>query len=206
MSVELMSGCCRYTPVDYRGEPSYFVNLDAAPPTTRSPVGRDSDWNELGGRPVPPPTLRRRRRGITIRPVGVLVLAVLAWVGWAYTTPGGPSARINDWIDNTRNDVAAAGVSPGLRHTTTYFNGLYASQGSYPNMTDTAMQEDPKAGFGLGMKFIWCSPQAVVLQSPSAGGSVSRLLVAGRDLGEVGGAQGCPVTLAKPSPWKLKGK
>ena len=32
-------------------------------------------------------------------------------------------------------------------------------------MSETAIQEDPNAGFGLSMNFIWCSPQAVVLQS-----------------------------------------
>ena len=69
-------------------------------------------------------------------------------------------------------------------------------------MSDTAIQDDPKAGFGLSMNFTWCSPQAVVLQSLSAGGSVSRLLVDGKDLGNVNGAQQCPANLAKPAPWK----
>ena len=53
------------------------------------------------------------------------------------------------------------------------------------------------------MKFMWCNSQAVVLQAPSAGGFVSRLLVAGHDFGEVNGAQGCPANLAKPTPWKV---
>jgi len=135
--------------------------------------------------------------------MGLLLLALLAWVGWAYTTPGGPSARINDWIDQTRGHVAAASAGPGLRQATTYFNQLYATERSYPNMPDTAIQEDPNAGFGLGMTFTWCSGQAVVLRAPIAGGSVSRLLVSGKDLGEVGGAQACPADLAKPAPWKL---
>ncbi len=192
--------------MDYRGEPSYFVNLDAPPASSRGIAGRENDWNEHGGRPIPPPAHRRRKRGITIRPVGLLLLAVLAWVGWAYSTPGGPSARIGGWIDRTRDDVAAAGVSPGLRQTADYFNGLYATQRSYPDMSDSEIQQDPKAGFGISMNFIWCNSQAVVLQSLSAGGSVSRLLLAGRDLGEVGGSQGCPVNLARPTPWKLNGK
>jgi hypothetical protein len=185
----------------YRPETSYFVTLDAPPEdSSNTPVARDRDWNS-SGRAEPAP--RRRRRPITIRPVGLLLLALLAWVGWAYTTPGGPSARINDWIDQTRGDVAAASAGPGLRQTATYFNQLYATQGSYPNMSDTTIQQDPNAGFGLGMSFTWCSGQAVMLRSPTAAGSVSRLLVAGDDLGEVNGAQGCPVNLAKPSPWKL---
>ena len=41
------------------------------------------------------------------------------------------------------------------------------------------------------------------LQAPTAGGSVSRLLLNGTDLGEVDSAPGCTTDLAKPSPWKL---
>ena len=186
----------------YRPETEYFVNLDAPPPESRyTPHARERDWNGPSGRLEPPP--KRRRRPITVRPLGLLLLALLAWVGWACTTPGGPSARINDWIDRTRGDVAAASVGPGLHQTAAYFNQLYAAQGTYPNMSDTAIQEDPNAGFGLGMSFTWCSGQAVVLQSPSAGGAVSRLLVSGKDLGEVNGAQGCPANLANPTPWKV---
>jgi hypothetical protein len=138
-----------------------------------------------------------------VRPVGLLLLALLAWVAWAYTTPGGPSARINNWIDQTRGDVVAASAGPGLRQTANYFDQLYASQGSYPNMSDTTIQEDPNAGFGLGMSFTWCNSQAVVLRTPTAGGSVSRLLLGGKDLGEVNGAENCPTNFEKPSPWKL---
>lgn len=185
----------------YRPETSYFVNLDAPPADSRhTPLARERDWNGSSDRTEHAP--RRRRRPVTIRPAGLLLLALLGWVGWAYTTPGGPSARINDWIDQTRGDVAAASAGPGLHQTATYFNQLYASQGSYPNMSDTAIQEDPNAGFGLGTRFTWCNGQAVVLQSPTAGGSVSRLLVGGKDLGEVVGAHGCPSNLAKPAPWK----
>ena len=56
-------------------------------------------------------------------------------------------------------------------------------------------------GFGLGMSFVWCNAQAVVLRAPTADGSVSRLLVTGKDLGEVNGAPVCPANLQKPSPW-----
>jgi hypothetical protein len=175
------------------------VTLDAPPDASHTPVARDHDWNGPG-RVAPAP---RRRRPIRIRPSGLLLLALLAWVGWAYTTPGGPSARINDWIDQTRGDVAAVSAGPGTHQTAAYFNQLYTTSGSYPNMSDTTIQEDPNAGFGLGMTFTWCSGQAVLLRSPSASGSVSRLLVSGKDLGEVNGAPGCPANLAKPSPWKL---
>lgn len=189
--------------MEYRPETSYFVKLDAPSQTSARYAPHDRSFNEPAGRSEPLPAPRRRRRPITIRPVGLLLLVLVGWVAWAYTTPGGPSARINDWIDHTRGEVEAAGMGPGLRQTTAYFNGLYASQGSYPDMSDAAIQQDPKAGFGLSMNLVWCSPQAIVLQSLSAGGSVSRLLVAGRNFGEVSGALGCPTNLAKPSPWKV---
>lgn len=187
--------------MEYRPETSYFVKLDAPPETSARYAPHDRSFTEPAGRIEPPP--RRRRRPITIRPLGLVLLALVGWVAWAYTTPGGPEARISSWIDHTRGDVAAAGMGPGLRQTTDYFNGLYAAQGAYPDMTDTAIQEDPKAGFGLGMKFVWCNGQAVVLQTPSASGSVSRLLVAGRNFGDVNSAVGCPANLAKPTPWEV---
>ena len=186
--------------MEYRPEQSYFVNLDAPPETSARFTPTERSWTEPPGRIDPP---RKRRRPITIRPVALVAFVLLGWVAWAYTTPGGPSARINEWIDHTRGDVAAAGLGPGLHQTTSYFNGLYAAQGSYPSMSDTEIQEDPKAGFGLGMKFVWCNSQAVVLQAPSAGGFVTRLLVAGKDYGDVNGALGCPANLAKPTPWKV---
>ncbi len=186
----------------YRPETPYFVRLDEAPPVSRfAPQRRERQLE--GTTTTNPGPVRRRRRRFTIRPVGVLLVAVLAWVGWAYTTPGGPSARIQGWIDHTRGVVDTASIGPGLHQTATYFNELYATQGSYPNMSDTAIQEDPKAGFGLGMNFTWCSGQAVVLQAPAAGGTISRLLVGGRDIGDVTVAAGCPSNLAHPKPWKL---
>jgi hypothetical protein len=187
--------------VAYRPETPYFVRLDDPQPVSRfAPQPRERHWNDpTTTHPGPAP--RRRRRRFTIRPVGLILLALLGWLGWAYTTPGGPNARIGNWIDHARGVVDDASVGPGLRQTATYFDDLYATQGSYPNMSDTAIQEDPKAGFGLGMNFTWCGGQAVVLQAPTAGGSVSRLLVAGHDLGDVNKVAGCPSNLAHPAPW-----
>jgi hypothetical protein len=186
--------------MEYRPEQSYFVKLDAPPDTSARYASHERTYNAPAPRVETRP---KRRRPITIRPAGVVLLVLVGWLAWAYTTPGGPSARIGNWIDRTRGDVALAGMGPGLRQTTAYFNGLYESQGSYPNMSDTDIQQDQKAGFGLGMKFLWCNSQAVVLQTPSASGSVSRLLLAGHDLGDVNSAQGCPANLTKPAPWQL---
>ena len=182
----------------YQPETSYFVRLDTPPPVTRhTPLDRERHWKDSSA-----PAPRRRRRRMQIRPGAILLLIPLGWLGWAYTTPGGPSARINEWIDHTRTDVADVSASPSLHQTAAYFNGLYASQGSYPNLSDSALQAEPKAGFGLSMVFTWCSGRAVVIQSPSAGGTLSKLLVDGKDLGNVVGAATCPANLAHPAPWK----
>jgi hypothetical protein len=185
--------------VAYRPENPYFVSLDQPPPVSRyTPTARDKHWSD----PSPNnPGPRRRPRRMRIRPSGLILLALLGWVGWAYTTPGGPQARISNWIDRTRGDVAKVSVGPGLGQTASYFNRLYATQGAYPDMSQTAIQEDPNAAFGLGMNFIWCNGQAVVLQAPSADGTVSRLLLGGKDLGDVNVAQGCPTDLSRPEPW-----
>ena len=185
--------------VPYQPGTSYFVQLDTPPPVSRhTPLERERHWKDPGLQPAP----RRRRRRYQVRPAAILVLIPLLWVGWAYTTPGGPSARINDWIDKTRNDVADVSASPSLRQTAIYFNGLYATQGSYPNLSDSALQAEPAAAFGLSMVFTWCNPRAVVLQSPSAGGTISKLLIDGKDLGNVVGAVACPANLEHPAPWK----
>ncbi len=182
----------------YQPETSYFVQLDTPPPISRHvPLSREGAWNE----PTPLPQTRRRRRRSQIRPLVLVLCIPLAWLLWAYTTPGGPSARIDEWISQVRGDVAEVSASPSLRQTANYFNDLYAAQGSYPYMSDTAIQADPKAAFGISMTFTWCSPRDVVIGSPNAGGTVSRLLLDGKDLGNVPGVQGCP-NLARPAPWK----
>lgn len=186
--------------VPYKTEGPYFVNLDApAPPSRTTPVARD------GRRPddsdhAPAPHKRRRRR-IRVRPGWLLALALASWIGWAYTTPGGPSARIRGWIDHTRGVVAEATVNPDVHRNAEYFNGLYATQGSYPNLADSEIETSP--GFGLSETLVYCGPHAIVLQSLSSGGSVSRLLLNGKDLGNVPDPRGCPSNLAHPAPWKI---
>jgi hypothetical protein len=88
-----------------------------------------------------------------------------------------------------------------VRRNAEYFNGLYASQGRYPNLSDSAVQASP--GFGLSETLVYCGPNAIVLQSLSSGGSVSRLLLGGKDLGTVNNTRGCPSDLTNPAPWKL---
>jgi hypothetical protein len=190
--------------VPYKTEGPYFVNLDAPAPVSRSTRNdREQHYAGDGGRPPVAPHKRRRRR-ITIRPAWILTLLLVGWLGWAYTTPGGPSARIRGWIDHTRGVVADASVNPDVRRSAQYFNNLYATQGSYPQLSDSAVQASP--GFGLNETLVYCGPRAIVLQSLSSGGSLSRLLLAGQDLGNVQGTRGCPSNLARPAPWKLPKK
>jgi hypothetical protein len=190
--------------VPYKTEGPYFVNLDAPAPLSRTTaIARERQYDNDGGRPPTPPHKRRKRR-FTVRPAWIFVLLAAGWLGWAYSTPGGPSARIRGWIDHTRGVVADASVNPDVHRSAEYFNGLYATQGSYPNLSDSAVQASP--GFGLNETLVYCGPRALVLQSLSSGGSLSRLLLAGKDLGNVSGTRGCPTDLAHPSPWKLPKK
>ena len=188
----------------YRPESPYFVRLDEPPPASRNtPVQRERQY-EPSHSVDPGPSRRRRRRRFHVNPVAFLLLLVAGWVGWAYTTPGGPSARINDWVDQVRGQVNDASMGPGLGQTVRYFNQLYATQGQYPDMSQSQIQEDPNAGMGLSTNFVYCTPQAVILQDASQAGTVSRLLLAGVDQGQVSGAVGCPTNLLHPSPWKIK--
>jgi hypothetical protein len=187
--------------VPYKTEGPYFVNLDAPASGSRTtPIARESQPAGDPGRAQPPH--KRRRRRVSVRPGFIFALAVLTWLGWAYTTPGGPSARIRGWIDHTRGVVAEATVNPDIKRSADYFNGLYAKQGSYPNLSDSDLQASP--GFGLSEKVLYCGPRALVLQSLSAGGSVSRLLLDGKDLGSVATARECPQDFSHPAPWKKK--
>jgi len=196
--------------VPYQSE-TYFVRLDAPPSSSRhTPLQRER-WDErpepLGptGRSQSPRRRKHRpKRRTEIRPVAVLALLVAGWLAWAYTTPGGPSARIQGWIDHTRTDVADVSLGPGLHRTANYFNGLYATHGSYPQLSESQLEADPNAAFGINMGYQWCSPAAVVLTSSAVGGTVSRLLLSGKDLGNVSGVYGCPANLNKPLPWKVR--
>ena len=188
----------------YKTEGPYFVNLDApAAPSRTTPIARDQRYASDGGR-SPVPAHKRRKRKIRIRPGWILALALVTWIGWAYTTPGGPSARIRGWIDHTRGVVAEASVNPDVRRSAEYFNSLYQTQGHYPNLSDSAIQASP--GFGLAETLVYCSPRAIVLQSLSSGGSLSRLLLDGKDLGNVPNTHSCPNDYTNPAPWKLPKK
>jgi len=52
------------------------------------------------------------------------------------------------------------------------------------------------------MDVSWCSPRDVVLISLTASGTVSRLLLDGKVVGDVHGKAACPTDLVEPLPWK----
>jgi hypothetical protein len=183
--------------------PPYFVNLDApSAPSRTTPLGREARYAEDGRSPLP--VHKPRKRKLRIRPAWIFVIAAASWFGWAYTTPGGPSARIGGWIDHTRGVVSEASVNPDLRRNAQYFNGLYEAQGKYPNLPDSEIQSSP--GFTLNESLVYCSTRAIVLQSLSAATKVSRLLLDGQDLGNVSNQVDCPRNLSDPAPWNLPKK
>jgi hypothetical protein len=69
---------------------------------------------------------------------------------------------------------------------------------------DADLRDDPDAGWGVGVTTKWCSNDAIVMQSLTGGGTISRLLLAGADYGDVHGKHDCPADLTNPLPWKPK--
>jgi len=82
------------------------------------------------------------------------------------------------------------------------FDGWYRQRGSYPNETQAQLDQDPDASWGAGMDVTWCTPRAVVLTSLTASGTVSRLLLDGKVVGDVEGRVACPADLVNPLPWQ----
>jgi hypothetical protein len=180
---------------------AYFVHLDPAAPPIQGAPGRRATAR-APFEPAEAPHRRRRRRRVTGRSVVllVLVLSLGGWFFWASRRPGGVSGTINGWIDHVRGDVATLSADPDLKKATDYYNAQYSTSGAYPQLTDDQLA---LAG-GVGISSQWCSAQAVVLQGAGGGGTVSRLLLDGHDVGTIDGKQGCPNDLDNPVPWKKR--
>ncbi|HET9730980.1 MAG TPA: hypothetical protein VFR41_16230, partial [Acidimicrobiia bacterium] len=172
---------------------NYFVRLDKSP---APPVTPRSEWE----RSRPPQRRKRRRRRPHVRLLYVLGLLLGAWFLWAASQPGGVSGTINGWIDHVRGDVAKISADPDMHKAAAYLNGQFAANHQYPRITDDQRATD----IGIGVEVQWCGPQAVVLQGSVGGGTASRLLLNGADVGTVSGKVDCPADLANPTPWKLK--
>ncbi|HTL86961.1 MAG TPA: hypothetical protein VL856_17385 [Acidimicrobiia bacterium] len=126
-----------------------------------------------------------------------MLLGVGTWAYWASQQPGGVSGTVNGWIEHVRGGVQDASTGRALGPAAKYYNQQFKATGQYPQLTDDEMSN---AGISIDVDVRVCSSDAVVLQTLT----VSRLLVAGQDLGEVTGRQGCPANLSDPAPWHLK--
>jgi hypothetical protein len=182
---------------------SYFVRIHAdLPPTS----GSDNTQTMPGraGLGAPGPVRRRRRRRMNGRGIflTLLVLGLGTWAIWAQQRPGGISGTIDSWIANVRGDVAQVSSDPDLVRARRFFTAQYKEAHAYPQMTDS---DQEVATVGVGVNVYWCNSQAVVLQGASGAGTVSRLLLAGKDLGPVDGRHECPASFIDPAPWKKKG-
>jgi hypothetical protein len=180
---------------------SYFVKLGGEPyagtgPDNHAIAGRDG----LGSSGPAPKRRRRRRPPGRVALIVIVVVGLGAWTYWAQQRPGGVSGTINGWISHVRGTVDSVSTDPDLSTARRYFNRQYAASNAYPQMTESDLTA---AGIGVGVNVELCTSQAVVLQGASGGGTVSRLLLAGHDLGELQGKFDCPVDLTKPEPWKL---
>jgi len=128
---------------------------------------------------------------------------VLGALAWAQTTPGGVSGELHRLLGRARGAVEQATADPDLRRAADALDQRYARLGSYQRVDETDSKDNAALDLGVGVDVEWCGPQDVVLRSLTAQGSVSRLLLEGRDLGEVNGSPPCPADLAHPAPWKL---
>ncbi len=188
---------------------AYFVRLDVESPDGHGP----SDHGPSGHAPVGreglgspgPPTRHRGRRGLHGRAVCLVIVAagLGTWFSWAAQRPGGVSGTVNGWISNVRGDVARMSADPDIARARRYYSGQYEGTGVYPNLSEADLAA---VGVGVGVNVDWCKAQAVVIQGASGGGNSSRLLLSGKDLGEVSGKIGCPADLTDPAPWKHKSR
>ncbi len=173
---------------------SYFVKL-GADQHVPAPDGR-AGLGSVGT----PKHRHRRREGRGRRVLIVLVVLGLgSWTYWAAHRPGGVSATVSGWVSKVRGDVANVSTDPDLATARRFFTGQYAATGQYPKLGEADLTA---AGVGVGVTVEWCGPQAVVIQGGSGGGTVSRLLLAGHDLGTLNNRYDCPADLNNPLPWK----
>jgi hypothetical protein len=183
---------------EVKGTDTYFVRLDGDAPTSapghRGTVPRESFEASEGPK-------RRRHKRFNGRSFLLicLLLALGGWFAWASEQPGGVSGTINGWIENVRGDVARVSTDPDLGDATTFYNREYKKSGFYPQMSENDLAS---AGIGVGVSVQWCNRNAVVLQASVGGGTGSRLLLAGEEIGTEQGRHGCPTDFENPAPWK----
>lgn len=133
-------------------------------------------------------------------------LLLLAFFGcfmfWASRQEGGVGGtfeRFGDYVDGriddfTENADADAAID--------YLNDRYVSEGVYPELDDVTIEEIDALGVA-GLDIATCSRHHVIVESLTARGTMSHLLVAGERWGRVQGSQSCPADLSDPSPWRV---
>jgi hypothetical protein len=144
---------------------------------------------------------RRPRRPVPWFRVFAL-LAVVGALAWASLSPGGLRARLTGIDSSISGTVADLTQSRALDQSSKMFDTWYSQQGSYPDYTQSQLDEMGNPLWSVGMNVMWCTPRDIVLTGFTASGTVSRLLIDGKVIGDRDGQVGCPVDLANPAPWK----
>jgi hypothetical protein len=89
-----------------------------------------------------------------------------------------------------------------LEKATKTYNGWFSQLHQYPNYTQSELDEKaPDGSWGAGMDVSWCTPRDVVITSFTAAGTISRLLIDGKKVGDLPGHVACPRDLVNPLPW-----
>jgi hypothetical protein len=132
----------------------------------------------------------------------VLALAVVGGLAWASLSPGGLRKRLTGIDSSITGTVADLTQSRSLDQASKMFDTWFAQQGRYPDYTQSQLDESGNAGWSEGMNVSWCTPRDIVLTAFTASGTVSRLLIDGKVVGDLDGQIQCPVDLVDPAPWK----
>ena len=177
----------------------YFVRLGPAPDRTRRRRATTSHDDD-----PPRPKKRQTRVNFRFRPLTLIGLLLLGWLGWAATTPGGVSARVHGISNKLQSLVDDATTDPGLKRAANYYNQRYTEQGAYPQLSEQDLRDDPDAGWGVGVDTEWCSRGRDGAHEPHRERHDQPVALAGKDLGDVHGLHHCPADLTDPLPWKLK--
>ena len=131
-----------------------------------------------------------------------LAVAVVGVLAWASLSPGGLRARLSGVDSSLTGAVADLTQSRSIDQASKMFNGWYTQRGAYPDYTQSQLDEMANADWSEGMNVNWCGPRDIVLTGFTASGTVSRLLIDGKVVGDIKGAGPCPTDLTDPTPWK----
>jgi hypothetical protein len=146
-------------------------------------------------------TYRRPRRPVPWFRV-CLALAVVGALAWASLSPGGIRARLSGVDSSISGGVADLTQSRSLDQASKMFDTWYTQRGAYPDYTQSQLDEMANADWSEGMNVSWCTGRDIVLTGFTASGTVSRLLIDGKVIGDLDGQVQCPVDLVDPAPWK----